>query len=152
MFSKLEKGFVKTVVPASSFPEKWLKVFSKQEARFFPNYFHWRAAPGDKIWLSYSTEINTNRLCEKYRDEASNCTDFSWILQPLQAHAPFIQYLSFCCEVLALTQLQTWALIKTFQVAIVQIALCCGYYCTSSLKSAKRKLETQSTYVSLKST
>lgn len=38
MFSKLEKGFMKIVVPAPSFPEKCFKVFSKQEARFFPSY------------------------------------------------------------------------------------------------------------------
>lgn len=38
MFSKLEKGFIKTVVPAPSCPENWLKVLSKQEARIFPSY------------------------------------------------------------------------------------------------------------------
>lgn len=34
----LQKGFIKTVVSALSFPENWFNVVSKQEARFFPSY------------------------------------------------------------------------------------------------------------------
>lgn len=117
---------MKTVVPAPSFPEKWFKVLSKQEARFFPNYsteeLHQETEYGLVIAVK-STQTGFVRSIGMSLQTVQ--ISFPWISQPLQAYAPFIQYLYPCCKVLALTQLQTWALIKTFQVVTVQIALCC---------------------------